>query len=151
MIGAMPSDGSSRSTSRGRAARRARHRQHLLLAAAHHRRAPVEHLAQVREQRQQRLQVERAALAADAQVLAHREIRKDAPVFRHVAEAEPRPRVRRQPVDAAAVELDCALRGNQADALLSSVDLPAPLRPISATTSPAATSSCRPNSACALP
>jgi len=59
-------------------------------------------LGKQRQQRQQRLQVEGAPAAADAKVLAHREIGKDAPVLGDVAHAQVRAPVRRQPVDAAA-------------------------------------------------
>jgi hypothetical protein len=83
--------------------------QHLLLAARHLARPPAAHLGEIREDREQALRRPRLGAvgryaAADLEVLEHREVGEDAPVFRHVAEAGARDTIARKPVDRAAGE-----------------------------------------------
>ncbi len=142
---------------------RARHRQHLLLAAAHVRAEPVGHAAEVGKQLEQlrgrprrrgpAVGKLRAAAAADVEIFQHRQVGEDAPVLRHEAE-------RRGGRSRTASAARCPRRGSarvparRAISAISAfmvVDLPAPLRPISATTSPRPTWNDRSNRICAAP
>ena len=93
----------------GIAHQRARDGEHLLLAARHGRGAPAPHLGEVREDREQPLRRPgRAAVgrraAPDLQILVDGEVGEDAPVLRHVAEAEPRDAEGGRPAMSCAVE-----------------------------------------------
>src|SRR5688500_15932057 len=73
---------------------RARHREHLLLPAAHAPARPMAHLGEVGEQAEGLLRspvhARARRAAADLQVLHHRKLGDDAPVFGHPAQTEPR-------------------------------------------------------------
>ena len=91
MLGWMPSEGSSSSSTRGRAAERARDREHLLLAARQRAAGLLQPLAQDREILEDLLGDLGGLLApgagarADQQVLAHRQLGEDAATLRHEA------------------------------------------------------------------
>ena len=87
--------------------------QHLLLAARHAPARPLAHAAEIGKQREQpvlgpgRRAVARR-LAADLEILHHRQLGEDAPLLRHIAQAEPGDAVGRQAVDAPAGEAHLA-------------------------------------------
>jgi hypothetical protein len=92
----------------GIAHQRAGDGQHLLLAAGQHAAAAVADLGQVGKEREHLLLAPgRAAVGADAagdiEILPHRELGEDAPVFRHEADAEPTDAVRAHMGDVAAL------------------------------------------------
>jgi hypothetical protein len=125
----------------------ARDRQHLLLAARQRAAglaAPFgEHRKEGEDFVEQGLAPlfgDAAAVEAGAQIFHDRQQAEDAPVFRHIADAEPRQLVRRQPGDGIAVEQHRAVaRLHQAHDGLERGALPTPLRPSRPTTSPAPT------------
>ncbi len=98
---------------------RARDREHLLFAAAHPAARPVGHFGEIGKQREQPLrrpQRRRRAvgklprrLAADVEILQHRQVGEDAPVLGREAEAEPRDLEGAQPGDVGALKTDRAL------------------------------------------
>ena len=79
-------------------------------------------------------------LARDLEVLQHREVGEDAPVLGHAAEAEAGDAIRRQAPRCRGRERRSGRAGVASRPIIafSVVDLPAPLRPISATHSPRA-------------
>ncbi len=135
MLGWMPSVGSSRISSFGPAAQRARDRELLLLAAREVAAAPVQHLLEHREQLEQF-----GGDAACRPRLYARPMRrfsctvrrpKDLAALRHVAHALAHARSYGVSfVDGLAVELDACrvFTGTRPIRLLSSVVLPTPLR-----------------------
>ena len=96
----MPSVGSSSRMSRGPAAQAARQRQQLLLAAGERAAGTVEQRLEAREILQHRLDDLGIGGAEDgrghAQILQHRQRRKDLAPLRHVADAEARAPIGRQ-------------------------------------------------------
>src|SRR2546421_2268257 len=91
----------------------ARNRQHLLLAAAHAAARAVAHLAEIGKQRKQLFagpvrRVGTLGLAADFEIFLDRQIRKDAPLFRDIAEPAAHDRVRWLARDIPALEDDAA-------------------------------------------
>ena len=135
---------------------RAADRQHLLLAAGQRAAALAHALLQQREQREDALRGRRRNRRrwvgdgrAHLQVFQHAHAREDAPAFRRLRDAQPRDLVRRQCGDVAAVEQrsgPARARGLPKIVIIS-VDLPAPLAPISVTISPSLTSRSTPFSA----
>ena len=103
--GWMPSVGSSRMRSFGCHRERAADRELLLLSAGQVAAAPAQHVREHREHLEDALRnaPRRAAWsrARSRRFSSHGEPRKDLATLRHVAQPEPRPRVRRQPRDVA--------------------------------------------------
>ena len=129
---------------------RARDREHLLLAAGERAAALVDALLEARKQREYAFEIGskmRGAgnRGAHLQVLQHCHPHEDAAAFRRLRDFQPRDLVRGKPRDVAAGEGDVpfAARGLPKIVIIS-VDLPAPLAPISATISPSPTSTSTP-------
>jgi hypothetical protein len=96
----------------------ARHREHLLLAAAHVAAGPARHVAEVREEPEQLLRgpLRRALarrLTPGIEVFHHGEIAEHAPVLGHEAHAEARDPVRRQRRDIGAAKPHVAVTARQ--------------------------------------
>ena len=100
MFGAMPSDGSSSSTTRGLRRERARDGEHLLFAAAHRAGRPVEHRRRgsgnSAQQVGARSKPPAVGRATSRRFSRTRQVGEDAPILGHVAEPAPRAGVRRQ-------------------------------------------------------
>ena len=146
MIGASPIDSSSSSSSAGSVASARAMREHLLLAArqrAGDLLAPLPQPRELRERpgpRRRRTSVPR--VGRHPQVLAHREVREDAPALGDQAHAGAGERVGRGAVDVAAaraMQLPAGRRRSGPLHTASVVVLPAPFGPSSATTWPGAT------------
>ncbi len=110
---------------------RARHGEHLLLAAAHPPAQPVAHLAQVGKDAEQLLRRPGGAplarrLAAHFEILQHRELAEDAPVLGHIAQPQPRDLERLQPAQRSArgTSLSPSMRSTSPMMALNVVDLP---------------------------
>ena len=143
----MPSDGSSSSTEERIAHERARDRQHLLLAAAHAAAEAVTQFGEIGKQPEQSLRrprrrrrpsaKRRGGWRPDVEIFQNREIGKDAAVLRREAHAQAGDleRLERGNVASAEAHRAASPRQQPHDAFMV-VDLPAPFRPISATTSP---------------
>ena len=81
-----------------------------------------------------------AALLAQHQVLVHRQVREDVAVFGHVADAQVRDFVGFLAQESPALSTDGPLPSTRPMMALAVVERPEPLRPSSATISPASTS-----------
>ncbi len=136
-----------------------RERQHLLLTAGQRRRGDVGSLGQLREQRQRTVDgvVHRRAVLAevvrrDLEVLADRQVVEHTLAARQHADPQPGPHLRRDVGDGASVVPDHAAGGVPSPAMTRRiVDLPAPLVPSSASTSPLRTSKPTSNRICTWP
>ena len=156
--GARPSESSSIISSLRLRQERLREREHLLLAAGQRRR-PARRRARAGSGRSRTTsRVELAAFARrprtsqspSTQVLPHRQRREDAASARHVRRRRAGDLVRRHVRDVASVEARSRRPTPPERPLIarSSVDLPAPFVPSSATISPSSTSKSTPNSTC---
>ena len=92
IIGARPSESSSTRSTRQLAGEAASQREHLLLAARQQADAAFEMRLELGEQRQRAIEV----AAADAQVLARREVHQHGSLLRHHSEPLPRAHVQRR-------------------------------------------------------